>query len=157
MIKDDRSFHDDPRFGLIALSEIASRALSPGINDPGTAIAIIGSHVRIFTLWIQHEDKVTTKKKATYNRIEVPEISVADMFDDAFRPIARDGASNLEVMLRLQKALISIAYIGSAEVKELAIYHSRQAYERAELAMEFSSDRDILKAQCAFHSNSSAQ
>ncbi len=153
VIKDNRSFHDDPRFGLIALSEIASRALSPGINDPGTAIAIIGSHVRIFTLWIQHEDKVTTKK-VIYNRIEVPEISVADMFDDAFRPIARDGAGNLELMLRLQKALISIAYIGSAEIKELAISHSRQAYERAELAMEFKSDLEILKEQCAFNINS---
>ena len=56
-IKDTRSFHDDPRFGLITLSEIASRALSPGINDPGTAIAIIGSHVRIFSLWLKEEDK----------------------------------------------------------------------------------------------------
>ncbi len=148
-IKDNRSFHDDPRFGLIALSEIASRALSPGINDPGTAIAIIGSHVRIFTLWVNN-DKKETPAKVKYTRLEVPEISVADMFDDAFRPIARDGAGNLEVMLRLQKALISIAHIGSAEVKELAIYHSRQAYERAELAMEFKRDQEMLKEQCAF-------
>ncbi len=148
-IKDNRSFHDDPRFGLIALSEIASRALSPGINDPGTAIAIIGSHVRIFTLWINNDTK-ETPAKVKYTRLEVPEISVADMFDDAFRPIARDGAGNLEVMVRLQKALISIAHIGSAEVKELAIYHSRQAYERAELAMEFKKDQEMLKEQCAF-------
>jgi uncharacterized membrane protein len=28
-----RYFHEDPRFGLITLSEIASRALSPAVND----------------------------------------------------------------------------------------------------------------------------
>src|SRR5690606_29386814 len=31
-----RSFDQDPRFGLIVLSEIASKALSPAVNDPGT-------------------------------------------------------------------------------------------------------------------------
>ena len=35
-----RTFDDDPRFGLVVLSEIASKALSPAINDPGTAIQL---------------------------------------------------------------------------------------------------------------------
>jgi uncharacterized membrane protein len=46
-----RYFDEDPRFGLITLSEIASRALSPAVNDPGTAIQIISSYVRLFSLW----------------------------------------------------------------------------------------------------------
>ncbi len=33
-----RRFDEDPRFGLVVLSEIASRALSPAVKDPGTAI-----------------------------------------------------------------------------------------------------------------------
>lgn len=152
VIKDNRSFHDDPRFGLIALSEIASRALSPGINDPGTAIAIIGSHVRMFTLWIQHKDEKESKE-IKFTRIEVPEISYDDLFDDAFRPIARDGASNLEVMLRLQKALSTIAFIGSPAIKALSISHSYQAFERAELAMDFKKDIDLLKEQSTFNSS----
>ena len=149
-INDNRSFHDDPRFGLIALSEIASRALSPGVNDPGTAIAILGSHVRMFALWIKDEFN-QNNQKPKYDRVEVLEISMADMLDDAFRPIARDGAGNLEVMLRLQKALASIAFIGTAEVKELAISHSHLAYKRAELEMGFSRDQEILKEKCAFN------
>ncbi len=151
IIKDTRSFHNDPRFGLIALSEIASRALSPGINDPGTAIAIIGSHIRIFSLWLKEEDNGIIKK-VKYNKIEVPEISTADMFDDAFRPIARDGANNLEVMIRLQKALTTIYYTGSIAIKELVISHSRQAYERAEIEMKFSRDLEVLKKHCVFNS-----
>ncbi|MEN5027859.1 DUF2254 domain-containing protein [Pseudomonas sp. Ps21-P2] len=36
-----RTFEHDPRLGLSVLSEIASRALSPAVNDPGTAIDVI--------------------------------------------------------------------------------------------------------------------
>jgi len=146
IIDDSRSFHADPRFGLITLSEIASRALSPGINDPG----IIGSYVRLFTLWIK--EKQTDKKvKVKYDRVMVPEILIGDLFDDAFRPIARDGASNIEVMLRLQKALIAIAYVGNSEIKVIASEHSKLAFERAELAMKFKHDIDVLNKECLFN------
>lgn len=147
VIKDNRSFYADPRFGLTVLSEIASKALSSGINDPGTAIAVIGSYVRIFTTWVQHTDNVQIKK-ITYNRIEVPELSIADMFDDAFLPVARDGADNLEVMIRLQKALMSIANISSADTKKLVGLHARKAFERSKLAMEYQDDLEVLKKHC---------
>jgi uncharacterized membrane protein len=41
------------------------------------------------------------------DRIAVPELVIGDLFEDAFRPIARDGAGNIEVMIRLQKHLIA--------------------------------------------------
>jgi len=151
-IDDSRSFQDDPRFGIIALSEIASRALSPGINDPGTAITIIGSQVRLFTLWVR-ENIAVKAEKVKYDRVMVPAISLTDMFDDAFRPIARDGASNIEVMLKLQKALIAIANVGNAETKAIAMLHSRQAFERAELAIQYKHDLDLLKKECLFSSD----
>lgn len=149
VIEDNRSFYDDPRFGLIALSEIGSRALSPGINDPGTAIAIINSHVRLFVLWLEKGKKVYPEE-IKYNRIEVPEIALEDIFDDAFRPIARDGANNIEVMLRLQKALTTIAYVGAVDVKEISLSHSLQAYQRAERVIDHKRDLDLLKENCLF-------
>lgn len=152
VIEKTRSFHNDPRFGLIALSEIASRALSPGINDPGTAIAIIGSHVRLFCLWLE-EDAPRGTKNETYNRVEVPEISIADAFEDAFRPIARDGADSIEVMLRLQKAYRTISHIGTSQIKSLAFAYSENAYERAEQAMKFKSDLALLQKEALFASN----
>ena len=152
VIDDSRSFYDDPRFGLIALSEIASRALSPGINDPGTAIAIIGSHVRLFVLWLEKGEKIYPQK-IKYDRIEVPEIALDDIFYDAFRPIARDGAGNIEVMLRLQKAFTTIAFMGSNEVKEITLTHSLYAYQRAELAIENKRDLELLKAECPHTKN----
>lgn len=144
-----RYFDEDPRFGLITLTEIASRALSSGINDPGTAIQIIGSHVRLFFLW---NDELENKKEkeVLYDRIEVPGISMADFFDDAFRPIARDGAAYIEVMLRLQKALNSLEMIKHAEIRTAALHHSESAFHRAELAMKFKEDLASLDKKCLF-------
>ena len=48
-IGETRSFDQDPRFGLAVMSEIASRALSPAMNDPGTAIDVIGRTTRLMS------------------------------------------------------------------------------------------------------------
>ena len=73
-----------------------------------------------------------------------------DFFDDAFRPICRDGAANIEVMVRLQKAFKSIESINDDEIKKMAFQYSKEAYQRAELAMEFKPDIDVLKKECIF-------
>ena len=145
-----RLFDEDPRFGIISLTEIASRALSPGINDPGTAIQIIGSHERLFHLWNKKEEK-QRKKDLRYDRIEVSDISMIDFVSDAFRPIARDGADNIEVMLRLQKALVSLNSIDHPLLQAAVHSHSMEAFERAKLAMNYEPDLNLLKARCLFY------
>ncbi|PSJ17903.1 DUF2254 domain-containing protein [Nitrosomonas supralitoralis] len=150
-IGNDRLFDEDPRFGLVVLSEIACRALSPAVNDPGTAINIIGTLVRLFVLWnespkSESEDKTAPK----YSRVEVPQILVRDMFDDAFTGIARDGAGMVEVMVRLQKALQSLALIGDAPMKEAAKHHGRLALERARLAMNLAQDLAVVRNAATF-------
>ncbi|MFM0339824.1 DUF2254 family protein [Paraburkholderia fungorum] len=57
-----RSFEQDPRFGISVLTEIASRALSPAVNDPGTAIDVIGRGIRILSLWEQPHDQKPDSK-----------------------------------------------------------------------------------------------
>jgi len=148
-IGNDRAFDEDPRFGLIALSEIASRALSPAVNDPGTAIAIIGRFVRLFALWtepIEEGDKQTIE----YDRVGVPEISLRDMFNDAFTPIARDGAGTVEVSVRLQKAFESLASIGVNSLRVVAIRHARLARARAENALVAPEDLEVLRKAAEF-------
>ena len=139
LIGSDRLFDDDPRFGLVVLSEIAGRALSPAVNDPGTAIDIVGTLVRLFSLWGEPA-MVGDEDAPKYDRVEVPEVSVRDMFDDAFTAIARDGAGVVEVSVRLQKALHSLASIGDAEMREAAEYHGQLALKRAHIALELAED-----------------
>lgn len=98
-----RVFDEDPRFGLIVLSEIASRALSPAVNDPGTAISVLGRIVRILSGW-----KERGEAEVTYPAVHVSPIRPEEAMEDAFRPIARDGAEIVEVQIRLQKALAAL-------------------------------------------------
>ena len=76
---------------------------------------------------------------------------MVDFFDDAFRPISRDGANNIEVMIRLQKTFKSIETINHKDIKKLANQYSGEAYNRAELSIEFKPDLDILKKECLFY------
>lgn len=140
-IGDVRSFDQDPRFGAVVLSEIASRALSPGINDPGTAIDVIGRAVRLLVLWSE-----PAGTEVEYPNVFVPQIATADLFDDLFTPIARDGAAVVEVGVRLQKAFATLARVGGEGYAENARRHSRLALARAEAALAIDEDKRRLRA-----------
>jgi uncharacterized membrane protein len=125
-----RVFDEDPRFGLIVLSEIASRALSPAVNDPGTAISVLGRLVRILASWRERADL-----EPDYALVHVCPVKPAEAIEDAFRPIARDGAGMIEVQIRLQKALLalrqSVPEAFEAQALELARYALGRAREAA--------------------------
>jgi uncharacterized membrane protein len=148
LIDSDRTFDEDPRFGFVVLSEIANRALSPAVNDPGTAIGVTGACVRLFALWKEPlaEDEL---RPPQCDRVGVPELSVKEAFDDAFTAIARGGAGSVEVVLRLLKACQALASMGDAEMREAALHHSRLAVARAKIALTLPEDlervRDVAK------------
>jgi uncharacterized membrane protein len=140
---DTRSFDQDPRFGACVLTEIASRALSPGINDPGTAIDVIGRAVRVLAVWIEPKDEAETA--ILFPRLHVPGIAIGDLFDDFFTPIARDGAGIVEVQLRLQKAFRSLARLGDDRYEGNAARHARQALQRAELGLSLEEEKQRVR------------
>lgn len=139
-----RSFDQDPRFGISVLTEIASRALSPAVNDPGTAIDVIGRGVRILSIWAQSSE-VRAEAQVDCDRIFVPGLKLDDLFDDFFGPIARDGAGLVEVGMRLQKALESLGRLDSAGYQAAAQRHSDLALRRAELALQLEEDKEVLR------------
>lgn len=148
-----RTFDEDPRFGLIALSEIAGRALSPAVNDPGTAIGIVGVMVRLFNAWAAPRD-ADDDPAVLYDRVEIPELCPADLLEDAFTATARDGAGSVEVAVRLQKALASLASIDHPGLRHAAIKHSRSALERCERALGSPSDLAAVRCAAAFSDDS---
>lgn len=144
-----RVFDQDPRFGLLVLSEIASRALSPAVNDPGTAIVVTGTLVRLFVMW-NDCGKADDISPVQFDRVAVPELSVADMFDDAFTGIARDGAGNVEVVVWLLKALETLAVAGDVTMRDNALRHARLAVVRAEHALKISEDITAVREAAKF-------
>ena len=140
-----RHFDDDPRFGLVVLAEIGCRALSPGVNDPGTAIGILGSLHRLFADWVSPAEPEAPK----YDRIEVPPLSLDDMFEDAFPALARDGAGLIEVAMRIQRVLGELGRCDDRRLALVAARHASLALARAERALDFPPDLEQLRLRYA--------
>ncbi|MDX2375855.1 DUF2254 domain-containing protein [Microbacterium sp. LRZ72] len=134
-----RTFEQDPRIGLIALSEIASRALSPATNDPGTAIEVLGALQRVF-----RELDTPVADEDPCDRVFAPRPVLRDLIEDAFRPIARDGAANIEVQLRLQKTLAALATAFPQHAGEF-FRSAVAARRRADAALDDRDDRRLLR------------
>jgi uncharacterized membrane protein len=144
----ERTFDQDPRFGLCVLAEIASRALSPAVNDPGTAIDVIGRSVRLLARWARF-DASKVEVEAEFPHVRVPSIEVGDMLDDVFAPIARDGAGMIEIQLRLQKAFIALVAADRVAFGPAAREHSATALIRAEVALKLEDERRTVRALAA--------
>lgn len=141
-IADQRSFDNDPRFGLCVLSEIASRALSVGINDPGTAIDVIGRMLRVLAIWAEPQPA----EEVQYPRLWVPPLEAADLLADSLAPIARDGAGLIEVQVRVQKALHALAGMAPSVFGQAAAAEARRALDLAGAALVLDGDRKRLAA-----------
>ena len=166
-----RSYDQDPRFGLIVLSEVALRALSPAVNDPGTAIGVLATLTRLVVEADSAMADQRTEAKAArqarteaeagadvdadagadaddieFDRITLPELDMRTLVADGFAPIARDGAGMLEVGIRLQKMLATIASNASAPIAQEARLQARRAMERGQTALSHPDDRRELQA-----------
>ena len=140
----ERTFEQDPRFGLVVLAEIASRALSPAINDSGTAIDIIGRLARVLSCWANETGRQADEVKCP--AVYVPALAESDLFEDAFMMIARDGADRLEVQLRVQKALRNLSEIGDPAFKAAAVSRSLQSLGEAERGLHFVAELERVRA-----------
>lgn len=133
-----RDFEHDPRLGVIALSEIGSRALAAATNDPGTAIEVLGSLERTFTSLLTTD----AVEGVDFDRLHVPALSLAELVEDAFRPLSREAGDEIEVAVRLQKTLASLAAVDPAHAGLFASVASRSV-RRIEKGM-FDEDRQEL-------------
>lgn len=141
VVSTGRTFAEDPRFGLIALSEIASRALSPGVNDPGTAISVLAAQTRLFETWSRLRRDV--EPVDPIDGLTARPLDIGEALEDAFLAIARDGAGHAEVAARLQTVLTMLDRIdsdryrgGIADLRERALGYAK---ERLGTVWEFES------------------
>ncbi|MBZ9610447.1 DUF2254 domain-containing protein [Rheinheimera maricola] len=141
-IDDFRNFDQDPRFGLLVLAEIASKALSPAVNDPGTAIEIIGRGMRVLSNW---QLKSSSEAEVRFANVWQLGLDLSDLFDDFFTPIARDGAALVEIHIRLQKSFIALAKVNT-QLRIQARRHSEAALARAQQVQADTNDLARLKA-----------
>ncbi|WP_206611600.1 DUF2254 domain-containing protein [Falsirhodobacter deserti] len=145
-VGEERSFDQDPRFGLVVMSEIALRALSPAVNDPGTAIDVIGRLTRVLTIWANRPREAV---KPEHDRVFLAVLRDDEMLEDAFMLIARDGAGQIEVQLRLQKALSALGRLGDTSFRSAVLQQAALATQRAVEALPTEHERKMLRDHAA--------
>ncbi len=136
-----RSFDQDPRFGLIVLSEVAQRALSPAVNDPGTAIAVLNAMARVL-VEVRPDPQPTPHDE--HDRLSLVELQEEDFIYQGFDPIARDGAANCAVIVRMLKLLASVANHGVLSLKAPAHRQAAAATQRAGQALGMRAERQLV-------------
>lgn len=134
----NRNYTQDPSFGVIALAEIATRALSPGINDPRTAIDILNRLGAIFPLAQPQGYHIPAP---VYPRIHALKLDFAAMLEAAFYPIARYSGNAAEVHLALQTALSSISRRSSGDLPDAV---QKLAARTLGLAVRAIDDQDAI-------------
>ncbi len=134
-ISPERDTDQDPAFGLLMLAEIASKALSPGVNDGGSAIDMMG---RISSILMDAESG--DDEPAECLKVWVPPLSLERLVTEPFDLIARDGADNVEVQVFLQKRLSSLAAHRNGTIRAGALVVAQSALERSKQAIRFAPD-----------------
>lgn len=119
-IGDVRSFDQDPTFGLTLLAETAQRALSPGVNDPGTAVEVLGRLERLLWEEIPATPTVLQDTAPDFPHVTLPPVRADRLLDCALKPIARDGADDPDVMGRMTDVLDSLAEHPNDDMKQAA-------------------------------------
>lgn len=136
-----RTFDQDVRFGLIVLGEIAGKALSPAVNDPGTAIQVTGIAVRLLKRWGEARAEPC---EVRHSRLRAPVLNSSDLLDDVLGPISRFGASDVAASVRLQKALVVLKHSPDAELAQAAAHMARVSLERSRASLKVSDDIDRI-------------
>ncbi len=106
----ERTSAQDVAFGLRQLTDVASKALSPGINDPTTAIHALG-HISAFLCALTDRDLAPELLRDEDDRVRVvlrrPEL--ADLVDLGIAQPRRYGAADPQVLERILQVLLDLS------------------------------------------------
>ncbi|NVK41778.1 MAG: DUF2254 domain-containing protein [Oceanospirillaceae bacterium] len=139
VIGSERTFEQDPGFGFVVLGEIAARALSPAVNDPGTAIDVIQTGLRLLVFWAEngHKDE---NPEIRFPDIWVPGPCEAHWFDNLYTAIAREGAAQVEVIDALQQSFSTLKRLQVQAYREPLAAQAARALLFAEARMTHPDD-----------------
>ncbi|MFZ7343083.1 DUF2254 domain-containing protein [Avibacterium volantium] len=148
IIENNRSYEQDPKFGLIVLSEVAQRALSQAVNDPGTAIKVISVLLRLLL------DSKAEKQEVKYDRLAMLNLNEQELVLQPFTPICRDGSAMLEIHIKVQKALAVLrTQSDNQAIREAALKQAKIDLDYALNGLSLENEKAQLQAlhQDLFH------
>lgn len=104
---DSRTLQQDVGFGIVQLTDIAVRALSPGVNDPSTAADIIVQLGNVMlSLWANPDAPVERDEDG--RQIVRRRTGHGEHLRRAYDPIRRYGAADPQVLRSLVREMITL-------------------------------------------------
>lgn len=132
----ERTMRQDVAFGLRQLVDIADRALSPGINDPTTAVqALDAIHDLLRRIVVRRLSQEVHVDADGTPRLFVPCPTWPSLLSLAVDEIRRSGAESLQVVRRLRDVLEDVAALAPAP-RKAAVLKQLEALE-ASVARHF--------------------
>ncbi len=107
-LTNDRHQGDSYTGGMIKLMEIAVKAMSPGINDPGTAIDVITRLGLLIRKVLKIPPSSICQKDQLNLKIIQTNIAVNELFQIIVQPIRHYSRHDCSVLLELAKALLFV-------------------------------------------------
>ena len=106
-------------FGFRQLTEIAMKALSPGINDPGTAMLSLRALFQLFTYRLEHFPETLIRDTAGQVRIQLRTWSFDQLFNGTIHAIWDYGSADRSIRHELHALLLQLR-TSSTEVKAMS-------------------------------------
>jgi len=121
-----RTLQQDPEFAVDQLVEIAVRSLSPGINDPFTAISCIDRLGAALSQLAQRKFPSPYRYDEKQQlRVIADSTTFTGLVDTAFRQIRQYGKTSVAVTVRLLEAIEIVAhYLKNDEQRQALIKHA---------------------------------
>lgn len=107
-ITNEESIDDNFTYGLRQLTEVALRALSPGINDPGTAINSLHALADLLSFRLTHYPSNTVYDMEGQLRMTTLEPTVEQMIGHVLLPIWDYGKKDRLLQLEMQQVLLQL-------------------------------------------------
>lgn len=137
MLGPERTQEEDVELGLVALSDIAVKALSPAINDPTTALRCIDRLVELVAALgrCQRPDRARTDGSGRIV-VLVRDTSYARALDVAFDQVRHYGADNPAIAARMLEALGELAAVAPPDVLPALARHVVSVHRAAHRRIE---------------------
>lgn len=143
----DRTPEQDLEFSIRRIVELAQRSLSSGINDPTTALYCIDRLGEVFGRLADREIPSSMRFDEKRQLRIVTEINtLGDLACHAFAAIARNGITDVDVIVRLLSTMDNLSRSSPHEARE-AIMGLREAIRReSEKQVSLAFDREVVQA-----------
>ncbi len=141
-----RTSQQDFEFSIHQMVEIAARALSPGVNDPFTAIACIDNLTSTLSYLAQKQFPSKFRfDKENKLRIIAVTLSFEGVLNASFNQIRQFSVGSTAVIIRLMEALITISQFTHSESNKKAVLrHARMILNMAKESIKEKDDFEDL-------------